>query len=414
LEKNTFSFVEFYVRRIRRIFPALIVVLISCGVIGWFILLGDEYQQLGKHIAGGAGFVSNFILWKERGYFDNAAITKPLLHLWSLGIEEQFYIIWPLLLWAAWKKRFNLITLIILIWLISFGDNLAKYKTNHDADFFSPITRFWELLAGSMLAYFSLQSTGLRQKIKEKCNRYFKRIIYSEPSDEKGITLQEFLSWFGILLITLAILVTKSNKFPGKWALLPVIGTVCVISAGTNTWINKKILSNKILVWIGLISFPLYLWHWPLLVFSKFIDGEKLGKWQWILLRIGVITISFVLAYLTYRLIERPIRFGQKQNKTKAIGLIIIMLGTGLAGLTIYKKEGIPSRFEYYAKIQKHLPKPKHQDNAAIKYAPDFYDWLVENENSISQFNHPKAYPNQFYNFVGRTNARNKHIKLIE
>jgi peptidoglycan/LPS O-acetylase OafA/YrhL len=104
LDKDNFSFVEFYSRRIRRIFPGLIVVLIAAFTAGWFLLLADEYKQFCSHLAGGAGFISNLILWNESDYFDNAAETKPLLHLWSLGIEEQFYIIWPLLPWAGWKE----------------------------------------------------------------------------------------------------------------------------------------------------------------------------------------------------------------------------------------------------------------------------------------------------------------------
>ena len=120
--------------------------------LGWTYLLSDEYAQLGKHVAGGAGFISNFLLWFESGYFDNAADTKPLLHLWSLGIEEQFYIIWPLLLWLAWKKRFNLLVISLVLAVISFGLNLYFYHVDPVADFFSPQTRFWELLCGAMLA----------------------------------------------------------------------------------------------------------------------------------------------------------------------------------------------------------------------------------------------------------------------
>lgn len=136
LEKGTFSFLEFYSRRIRRIYPVLLSVLISCLIFGWFFLMNDEYAQMGKHVAGGAGFISNFILWFESGYFDNAANTKPLLHLWSLGIEEQFYIVWPLLLWLAWKKRLNLFTVSLVIAVISFVLNLHWYKTNPVIDFF--------------------------------------------------------------------------------------------------------------------------------------------------------------------------------------------------------------------------------------------------------------------------------------
>ncbi len=128
LDKGVFSLTEFYARRIKRIFPALILVLIACFVFGWFALLADEYQQLGKHIAGGATFVSNFVLWHESGYFDNTADTKPLLHLWSLGVEEQFYIIWPLLLWFAYKRKFNLLNISIGITALSFSLNLYQVK----------------------------------------------------------------------------------------------------------------------------------------------------------------------------------------------------------------------------------------------------------------------------------------------
>lgn len=146
LERNTFSFVEFYSRRIRRIFPALLIVLIASFVFGWFALLGDEYKQLGKHIAAGAGLVSNFVLRSEGGYFDTAAEAKPLLHLWSLGIEEQFYIVWPLLIWAAWKTRFNFLTITVSLALISFALNLRWVHKDAIIAFYSPQSRFWELL----------------------------------------------------------------------------------------------------------------------------------------------------------------------------------------------------------------------------------------------------------------------------
>jgi len=135
LEKGTFSFTEFYIRRIKRIFPTLILVLVSSYAFGWFALFADEYKQLGKHIAAGAGFVSNLILWSETGYFDTSAETKPLLHLWSLGIEEQFYIVWPLLLWFAWGRNLNLLTITIVAAFASFCLNLNGVLTDSVATF---------------------------------------------------------------------------------------------------------------------------------------------------------------------------------------------------------------------------------------------------------------------------------------
>ena len=128
LDSGTFSFSEFYVRRVRRIFPALVVVLLACLGFGWFVLLADELNQLGKHVAASAGFVSNFVSGSEAGYFDNSAETKPLLHLWSLGIEEQFYIVWPLLLWFAWKKKLNLLTLAVVVALVKLTDILLLHR----------------------------------------------------------------------------------------------------------------------------------------------------------------------------------------------------------------------------------------------------------------------------------------------
>ncbi|MEQ1601584.1 MAG: acyltransferase [Methylophilaceae bacterium] len=179
LERNTFSFIEFYSRRIKRIFPALILVLISSFVFGWFTLLADEYKQLGKHMAGGAGFISNFLFWNESGYFDNSANTKPLLHLWSLGIEEQFYIVWPLLLWLAWKKQFNLLTIATIVAIISFTLNLNKVHSDAVTAFYSPQTRFWELLIGSVLAYLTLHGRSLFPKLKHQLDSWLGKMIYA-------------------------------------------------------------------------------------------------------------------------------------------------------------------------------------------------------------------------------------------
>ena len=308
LERNSFSFIEFYSRRIRRIFPALLVVLIAAFTAGWFVLLSDEYKQFGKHLAGGAGFVSNLVLWKESGYFDNAAETKPLLHLWSLGIEEQFYIAWPFLLWAAWKSKVNLLAITATIAVVSFAVNMNRAYSDSVAAFYSPQTRFWELLIGGGLAYATL----------------YRQSWFAGS----GTVLANLQSVLGATLIALSLVfITRDKAFPGWWALLPTLGAALLISAGARAWLNRAVLSNRLLVWIGLISFPIYLWHWPLLAFPRIVNGEAPSD----TVRIYAVVLSIVLASVTYLLVERPLRFNS-YSKATTVALLAVMTVVGLAG----------------------------------------------------------------------------------
>lgn len=339
LERNSFSFVEFYIRRINRIFPALLFVLISCFVFGWFSLLADEYKQLGKHIAGGGGFISNFILWNESGYFDTISETKPLLHLWSLGIEEQFYIVWPVMMWFAWKRNFNLMTITIVVSLVSFGFNLRYVNSDVTAAFYSPKSRFWELLIGSALAYLTLHRLGLSTKPKNWLDSWLGKIVYVHAPEATGKTLRNLQSLLGAALVVIGVsVITREGHFPGWLALLPTLGAVLIISAGAQAWFNR-VLSNPILVWFGLISFPLYLWHWPLLSFAHILANDEPS----VEIRIAVVIISILFAWLTYKLIEQPIRFGN-HGKTKTITLVILMAALGAVGYGIYKRDGLSHR----------------------------------------------------------------------
>jgi len=153
IQAGTYSIKTFYARRVRRIFPALVLVLFASLVFGWVMLTPDEYQRLGKHTVGGVGFIANFMFLKEVGYFDAAADTKPLLHLWSLGIEEQFYIVWPILLALVLKRSWSLWWVIVVFGGSSFLFNISRISLDPSAVFYSPLTRSWELAIGAFVAY---------------------------------------------------------------------------------------------------------------------------------------------------------------------------------------------------------------------------------------------------------------------
>lgn len=321
---------KFYQRRIVRIFPALLTVLATSFALAWLLLQPAEFKTLGKHMLAGAGFVSNIVYWQEAGYFDAAAETKTLLHLWSLAVEEQFYLIWPVLMWAAWRLASKFKSLKLeMSWLIaglltlSFAWNVLHIHAHPVATFYLPFSRFWELLAGALLAVLAAKSS----------------------IETSSRTTQNLKSFAGLLLIAAAVyLLTKDKRFPGWWAVLPVLGSYLVISAGQQAWVNQVILSNRVLVSIGLISYPLYLWHWPLLAFLRSVSLETPSMAMlW-----AAVAASFILAYLTYWLIERPMRFGawrQSKSRLKTTLLLLGLLIAGAIGYVVYAKNGVPSRF---------------------------------------------------------------------
>ncbi|MFT3813111.1 MAG: acyltransferase family protein [Acidovorax sp.] len=342
LENDSFSLREFYARRVKRIFPALFVVLMATFAMGWYVLLSDEFAQLGKHLLAGAAFVSNLVLWNEAGYFDVAAETKPLLHLWSLGIEEQFYIVWPALLMLAWKRAGNLLTLTVVFAVISLALNIHGIAQDATATFYSPQTRFWELLCGSLLAWASLYPGAKAAALKRTLAHGLHRICFRTPPGGNEKILTHTLAMVGALLLVYGFFRIHSGlKFPGKWAIVPVLGTVLVIMAGPGAWFNRIVLSNRVAVWFGAISFPLYLWHWPLLAFARVMEGE-LPRWD---IRLVAVVMAVALAWLTYRFIERPVRFGKSGRFTVAT-LCMLMAGVGLLGYITYRQQGFPSHLE--------------------------------------------------------------------
>lgn len=358
LDDGTFSISEFYYRRIRRIFPALILVLTSVLVFGWMVLLSDEIKQLGKHIASGAGFISNLVLWSEAGYFDKAAETKPLLHLWSLGIEEQFYILFPFIIWFLWRLKSNkLVALsIIVVAAISFAVNVTGTEQYPVATFYSPISRFWELLSGSLLAWVFI---------------YKDRLTYNgSTGSEYANHSPTIYSLLGFLLLGYGFFnITPSVNFPGTWALVPVLGALLIIYAGPSAWLNRKILSNKVIIWFGLISFPLYLWHWPALSFGRIIYDETPSS-KYIII---ALIISVLLSWLTMKFIEKPLRYGKKNTGKKTAYLLFLMIIIAIIGLVVSEYDFSRSHTFEKTIISR---KGEHKIGTSLAWYKGKGDWL--------------------------------------
>ena len=336
-----FSFIDFYSRRVRRIFPSLIFCLLTFLVLGWFVLLPDEYSLFGKHTLGASAYVSNLLLWSEAGdYFQTASQTKPLLHLWSLGIEEQFYLIWPLVLFIAYKLNFNIFTLALVGALASFGFELSSVHDNPTSAFYSPFLRFWELMAGSLLAWLKLYKGEMFTGLANKVGPYLSAVLMRDSSKSDSVRLcGNILSVIGLVLILTAVFALDNKDFPGYKALLPVMGAVLMIAAGKEAFLNRYLLSNRVMVWFGLISYPLYIWHWPFLSFAWIVGGEM----PQLKVRIGCVVLAVIMSAVTYYFVEPRLRWG-RYGAYKAAGLLSVMVIIGVAGYSIERHDGYTAR----------------------------------------------------------------------
>jgi peptidoglycan/LPS O-acetylase OafA/YrhL len=293
--------------------------------------LPDEYKQLAKQTIAGAAFTSNVELFKEAGYFDTSSDHKPLLHLWSLGIEEQFYFIWPACLVFLWKRKDKVLWAVATVAALSFAVNVLRVHGHPDSTFYLPITRFWELLLGCLLAYNALFQGGLAATLSSR---------WSWPVGAKT-SFNNTLAIVGSILIAVAIpLIDKGRGFPGWWALLPTVGSVFLISAGPGAWMNRTVLCTPALVFIGLISYPLYLWHWPLLSFARIVATPTKT------LKLTLILASIVLAWATWKFVDLKIRAQRNWIGPKAD---VIALSMGLAfscllGVVVFASNGVAGR----------------------------------------------------------------------
>ena len=314
LELGRFSLVEFYNRRIRRIFPALIVVLAATLMLGWFWMLPAALVQLGSDSFASAAFLANIALWLQSGYFDVESAKKPLLHLWSLGIEEQFYLFWPLLLMLAARFRMSIMAMAAMLGIASFLLNVALIGSNPIATFYLPFTRAFELLTGAVLA----------------CGW----INVNQSS-----AASSWRAWIGVALIAVAAVMLDSHRaFPGWWAVLPVAGSALLLSAPA-AWVNRVVLASPPMVWIGLITYTLYLWHTPLLVFAGIIKFGPLT----LLERQLILLASALLSWATYRFVEIPFRFGLPSRR-KMFSLGAGMAIVAVAGFAVISGRGFDFR----------------------------------------------------------------------
>jgi peptidoglycan/LPS O-acetylase OafA/YrhL len=323
LKSGTFTFAQFYARRVRRIFPALTLVLCATVVFGWLTLLPADFRRLGIHVAAGAGFASNLLLWRQTGeYFAPAAELNPLLHLWSLGVEEQYYLLWPLLLYLLRSDRRHRI-----FWLIaglaagSFALSIYLVDRSPIAAFYLPQSRFWELMTGSLIAYAHVHGATLPVAAA------IRRAAASGALRNAAATV-------GAALLCAALFsIDETRSFPGWWALLPTLGTALLIVAGPDAWLNRYVLATRGFVFVGLISYPLYLWHWPLLAYARILRGGSGAEPPPAEVRVGALLAAGILAWATYELVEKKVRHWKPVGFRPGVVTGLTSAVAGLAGV---------------------------------------------------------------------------------
>jgi peptidoglycan/LPS O-acetylase OafA/YrhL len=322
IEKGEFSIAKFYERRCRRILPALVVVVIFSLVLGFVLFHPSHLIKLGKSAIATALFSSNFYFYHESGYFETASKLKPLLHTWSLAVEEQYYIFFPLLLlfiaksyskqYARWLIILTLLSLVICVLGTSYSPS---------ATFYLIPTRTWELLLGSLLAI-----------------NVFPLI--------KNQRICDLLSVFGLILISCSIFFyTSDTAFPGMAAIVPTVGAGLIIYSGIATEsLVGKLLSFKPLVFIGLISYSLYLWHWPILAYAKYYSIQEISNANLSIL----LCVIFMVSVFSWRYIERPFR--KKEFLTDRRNIFITSLVASVLivciGVLVVLKDGFPNRYQ--------------------------------------------------------------------
>ncbi|MBB4189537.1 peptidoglycan/LPS O-acetylase OafA/YrhL [Sinorhizobium terangae] len=318
LERGSFSFGAFYLRRMRRIFPALFSMIAVSTVAAWFLLMPQEFRYFGDSVQAAALFTSNILFRGESGYFDVAAEMKPLLHTWSLSVEEQFYLIFPVAVFLGYKfARRHILTVVLVVTLLSFGASTWGVAHAPEKTFYLLHFRVWELLTGALVAI--------------------------APRPAYAARGSKALAALGLLAILLPVFTySPDTPFPGPHAAVPCLGTALVIHAHCRGGLIARFLGNPVSVFIGRISYSLYLWHWPTIVFLRYGLGHELTT-GWAL---TAVAMSFALAYVSWKFVEQPARYGGLVSSRGAIvGVSSAAIGSAVVfGSIVNGLQGIPQR----------------------------------------------------------------------
>lgn len=329
LDQGSFSITEFYANRALRLLPALLVVLTFVLILGWIFLLPREYMALASESVFGALFTSNIYFLLNSGYFDTSAHAKPLLNLWSLCIEVQFYLIWPAFFMLTTKRHPLRIIAIFLIFIASILLCFFFFKKIPAQSFYLPFTRIWEFSAGALCAvtmnFHKLSKSDILQ------NSIKPKISFALAN--------QLLPLLGLIMIFIALFKTSASSYPNPWALLPVAGA-SILLLSEESFLNKIILSSRILGYIGKISYPLYLWHWPLLSIALIVNDNILSNQN----RAIIIFMSIILSIATYELIETKFT---KRQPTRRLGIIFLLFFAVIISTStlIYLNNGFKNRF---------------------------------------------------------------------
>ncbi|MBC7841498.1 MAG: acyltransferase [Gemmatimonadaceae bacterium] len=334
---GTFDYVEFLWKRCRRILPSLLVVLVGTLLMGACVLTGPELVSLARHVVAGSLFSSNLLLWNEVGYFDTSALGKPLLHLWSLGIEEQFYLVWPVFLTLLpLNRRIRLLSVIALVALsLLISENLAY--SDPSQGFYMLHSRAWELGVGGLIALAGpMVPATLALPVWMRAQ------------------LRSSLSAVGLTMILVAALHTDgASSWPGITALVPVVGTVLVIVAGPDALLNRTLLSIRPAEWVGQRSYALYLWHWPPIALMHILAAERnVPESTQVWIAAALMLPALALAHATLHHVERPVRqiAARVEERSRILVRHLLPFGVAIAILamtahTVMRSHGIPSRY---------------------------------------------------------------------